>query len=243
VPPEAPPPPAPPAGPCDALGQPLGTLRELAALVALGRSMPIRPRLPERFAARLDDDAAAALGVRTGDAELGKLASGAGARLGRIAAAARALAGKRAPDEAEAARVALLEEMERGEIFVEQGAALCHTGEGLAGRLPAAAIQRVVRGGFRAFQGCYEPALRRDPGLRGTVRVRFVVARDGSVSEAADEGRAPPGPLSWGLGEGEQPMRDADVSACVVAAFKKLAFPRPEGGTFGATYPIELGRR
>ncbi len=31
------------------------------------------------------------------------------------------------------------------------------------------------------------------------------------------------------------------MSACVVAAFRKLTFPRPEGGTFSATLPIELG--
>ena len=240
---EVPPPAAALATPCDALSQPLTTLRELAALVALGRSMPIRPRVPERFAARLAADAAQARGVAPGGGELGKLASGAAARLDRISAATRVLAGKRSPDEAEAARTTLLEEMERGEIFVEQGVALCHAGEGLAGRLSAAAIQRVVRGGFGAFRACYEPALRRDPSLRGTVRVRFVVARDGSVSEASDEGRAPPSPLAWSLGEADEPLRDPEVSACVVAAFKKLTFPRPTGGTFGATYPIELGRR
>ena len=133
--------------------------------------------------------------------------------------------------------------MERGEILVEEGVERCHTGEGLAGRLPVAAIARVVRGGSGAFRACYEPALRRDPSLRGTVRVRFVVARDGSVSDASDEGRGPPDPLAWGRAGEEEAMRDAAVSACVVAAFKRLAFPRPEGGTFEATLPIELGRR
>jgi hypothetical protein len=62
------------------------------------------------------------------------------------------------------------------------------------------------------------------------------------VSEASDEGLAPPDPLAWGLGDADAPMRP-DVSACVVAAFKRLTFPRPEGGTFGATFPIALGRR
>ncbi len=31
------------------------------------------------------------------------------------------------------------------------------------------------------------------------------------------------------------------MSDCVVAAFRRLTFPRPEGGTFAATIPIELG--
>jgi hypothetical protein len=234
---------SPPPAPCPALEKPLRTLRELAALVALGRSMPVRPRRPDRFVAELDAEAAQALAVKAGDTDLATLAAGTAARLGKIAAAARALAGQRSPDDAEAARVTLLEEMERGEILVQQGASLCHTGEGLAGRLSAAALARVVRGGSGAFRACYEPALRRDPSLRGVVRVRFVVARDGTVSEASDEGRGPPDPLAWSRGEGEEPLRDQGVSACVVAAFKRLTFPKPEGGTFGATIPVELGRR
>ena len=230
---------------CPALEKPLRTLRELAALVALGRSSPVRPRRADAFVAELDAEAAQALAVKPPDAALAKLAAGTAARLGKIAGAARALAGERDPDAAEAARVALLEEMERGEILVQEGAALCHTGEGLAGRLSAAALARVVRGGSGAFRACYESALRRDAGLpaRGTVRVRFVVARDGTVSEASDEGRGPPDPLAWSRGEGEAPLRDEGVSSCVVGAFRRLVFPKPEGGTFGATIPIELGRR
>ncbi len=243
--PEAAPPapPATPLTPCAALEKPLHTLRELAALVALGRSMPIQPRRPDRFVAELDAEAAQALAVKSDDAAVAKLAAGTAARLGKIDAAARAFAAGRSPDAAEAARTALLEEMERGEILVHEGAARCHTGEGLAGNLSAAALARVVRGGGGAFRGCYEPALRRDPSLRGTVRVRFVVARDGSVSDASDEGQGPPDPLAWGRGGGEAPMRDGAVSACVVAVFKRFVFPRPEGGTFEATIPIELGRQ
>jgi hypothetical protein len=239
---EAAPPPA-PVDPCEALGPPLHTLRELAALVAVGRSTPIRPRRADRFLAELDTQVARALAVKAGDADLAKLAADTAARLGKIAGAARGLATKRTPDEAEAARVALLEEMERGELPVQQGVSLCHAGEGLAGQLPAAALRRVVRGGFGAFVACYEPALRRDPTLRGTVRVRFVVGRDGSVSEAADADAGAPDPLAWSLTENEEPLRSPEVSACVTAAFRRLAFPKPEGGTFSGVYPIELGRR
>ncbi len=231
----------PPADPCAALAPPLHTLRELSALVALGRSAPIRPRRADRFLAELDTQSAQALSAKPADAELAKLAAETAARLSKIAGAARAFAAKRTPDDAEAARVALLEEMERGELPVQQGASLCHTGEALAGQLPAAALRRVVRGGFASFVACYEPALRRDPTLRGTLRVRFVVARDGSVSDAIDADAGPPDPLAWSLTENDAPLRSPEVSACVTAAFRKLAFPKPEGGTFSGVYPIELG--
>jgi len=236
-------PPAAPLAPCPALQKPLHSLRELAGLVALGRSMPIVPRAPEPFVAELSAEAVQAAAVKTDDPALAKLASDTAVRLTMIAAASRALTASRGPDQADAARTTLLEEMERGEILVHEGAARCATGDALLGRLSAAGLARVVRGGAGAFQACYEPALRRDPTLRGTVRVRFVVARDGSVSDASDVGQGPPDPLAWGRAGGEVAMRDQAVSACVVAAFKRLAFPKPEGGTFEATLPIELGRR
>jgi hypothetical protein len=249
-PPEAPPaagPPAapapsaaPPEGPCQALGKSLGTLRTLAALVGLARSMPVRPVDLDRFVGELEADAARARAVQGGDPALAKLGADVAARLAKIAAAGRALAAAKRDADAEAARVTLIDEMERGEIFVGVGDERCGQGESLAGRIPASALQRVVRAGFDGFKKCYEAGLRREPALRGTVRVRFVVARDGSVSEAADADRGPPDPLAWGTGAAGKPLGDAEVSACVVAAFRRLSFPKPAGGSFPATYPIEL---
>lgn len=229
----------PPRGACDGLEKPLADLRELAALVGLGRSAPIQPLSAEKFAAALDADAAAARAVRDADPELSKLARDAEARSAAIATAARAFAAKRGGDR-EASRVALLEEMERGELLVQIGERRCGKGEGLAGTLPASAIARVVRGGFGEMKRCYEAGLRRDPGLRGTVRVRFTIARDGTVREAVDADGGAEDALSWGSAEGGAAIKDAAVRACVVAAFAKLVFPRPQGGTFTATYPVEL---
>src|SRR5262249_14288404 len=141
------------------------------------------------------------------------------------------------------ARTTLLEEMERGEIFVEQGVSLCHSGEGLMGSLSAAALQRVVRGGLRTFRACHEAGVPRHPGLRGAGLVRFVVARDGSGSGGSDESGSPPSPRAWNLGGTVEPLPDPETSACVVAAFKKLVFPRPDRGTFSTTYSIDLGMR
>jgi hypothetical protein len=241
-----------PADACEALDKPLGTLRRLASLVSLGRSMPARPLYPDRFVAELEADAARATAAPPEDAAVAKLAADAGARLTSIAAAARALAAKRDGD-AEPARVALLEQMERGELVVLLGDERCgksaagrHSAKALestVGRIPAAALQRAIRAGSDAFRKCQESGLRRDPSRRGVVRVRFVVGPDGSVREAADAAREPPDPLAWSTAASAQPLRDPAVSACVIDAFRKLVFPKPEGGAFQTTWSIELGAR
>ena len=237
----APPPrlPAVPLDPCGALEKPLRTLRQLAAVVPLGRSMPVRPLRFELFVAELAADQARALSVKADDAELARLAADTGSRLARIGAGARVLAAATGEADAEAARTRLLEEMERGELLVGIGEQRCAKGESMAGHLPSAALARVVRSGHESFKKCYEAA--HDPSLRGTVRIRFVVARDGAVGEAVDADRGAPDPLAWGAGPSTTPLRDPAVSDCVVAAFRRLVFPRPEGGSFSATTPIELG--
>jgi hypothetical protein len=113
----------------------------------------------------------------------------------------------------------------------------------------------VVRAAFGDFKRCYEAGLRRHPRLRGVVRVRFTVSRDGAVSEAVDADLEGPDPLAFGPGPDAIPVADAAVRACVVGAFKRLSFPRPQpasvgrqarearakdGGSFTAVYPVEL---
>jgi hypothetical protein len=117
----------------------------------------------------------------------------------------------------------------------------CGKREGEAGQLPISAMQRVVRTGWGEMKKCYEAGLRRDRRLAGAVRVRFVVARDGTVSEARDLDLGAPDPLAWATGADVAPMRDPGVSACVVDAFRRLVFPKPAGGTFATTYAVELG--
>ncbi len=91
------------------------------------------------------------------------------------------------------------------------------------GRLPPEVIQRIVRQNFGRFRLCYENGLRANPGLQGRVAVRFVIARDGSVSTAADGGSDVP---------------DATVVSCVVRSFSALTFPQPEGGLVTVVFPI-----
>jgi hypothetical protein len=91
------------------------------------------------------------------------------------------------------------------------------------GRLPPEVIQRVVEENFGRFRLCYLDGLRRNPMLSGRVTTRFVIARDGSVWFALDDGSDLP---------------DDSVVSCVVRTFEALAFPEPEGGTVSVIYPL-----
>jgi hypothetical protein len=93
----------------------------------------------------------------------------------------------------------------------------------VSGRLPPEVIQRIVRQNFGRFRLCYENGLRNNPNLTGRVSVRFVIGRDGAVSQVANGG---------------SDMPDGGVVGCVVRAFYGLSFPQPEGGIVTVTYPI-----
>jgi len=95
---------------------------------------------------------------------------------------------------------------------------------GTTGRLPPGKVQSVIRSHHEIFRKCFEPALARDPKLKGMVSVRFVIDRDGHVS----------------LSELEKSNLDDDVANCVVDGFRKLKFPRPEGGIVTVVYPMRF---
>jgi hypothetical protein len=106
------------------------------------------------------------------------------------------------------------------------------------GRLEQEAIQGVVRAKFRRFRRCYEEGLRHDAELHGRVSTWFVIGMDGRVIDAhpwaiEEERRGDRSP-----GRSEPPLDDAAVVACIVQGFKRLTFPRPEGGPVTVVYPI-----
>lgn len=94
----------------------------------------------------------------------------------------------------------------------------------VSGRLPGDVIQRIVRQNFGRFRQCYEVGLRSNPNLEGRVTARFVIGRDGAVSNVSAGGDLP----------------DAKVSSCVASAFYGLSFPAPENGIVTVSYPILL---
>lgn len=95
----------------------------------------------------------------------------------------------------------------------------------VSGRLPPELIQRVVRQNYGRFRACYENGLRTNPNLTGRVTARFIIGRDGGVSNAANGGSDLP---------------DSGVVSCVVSAFYGLSFPAPEGGIVTVSYPLML---
>lgn len=93
----------------------------------------------------------------------------------------------------------------------------------VSGRLPPEVIQRIVRQNYGRFRLCYEQGLSRNPNLEGRVQVRFVIGRDGSVSN---------------VGNGGSDIPDSAVVQCVIRNYYGLSFPQPEGGIVTVVYPI-----
>jgi hypothetical protein len=91
------------------------------------------------------------------------------------------------------------------------------------GKIPREVIQRIVRQNYGRFRLCYENGLRTNPSLQGRVAVRFVIGRDGAVSN---------------VGNGDSDLPDASVVKCVIQAYYGLSFPEPEGGIVTVSYPI-----
>ena len=104
------------------------------------------------------------------------------------------------------------------------------------GRLAPEVIQKIVRENFGALRLCYEEGLRKDPELKGRVTIRFAIDRDGTVTDVGDSDSVSD-PSASGT-PGSKGIPDPAVSACVVAEFRKLVFPHPEGGIVTVVYPI-----
>ncbi len=96
----------------------------------------------------------------------------------------------------------------------------------VSGRIAPVEIQRIVRAAYGRIRACYERGLTRDAKLTGKVEVRFVIARDGKVSQAEL------GPTTT--------LPDAETAACVAQVFSGLIFPQPEGGIVTVVYPLAL---
>jgi hypothetical protein len=91
------------------------------------------------------------------------------------------------------------------------------------GHLPPEVVQRIVRQNYGRFRQCYENGLRTNPNLTGRVTARFVIGREGSVTNVQNGGSDIP---------------DSGVVSCVVSAFYGLSFPTPEAGIVTVSYPI-----
>jgi hypothetical protein len=93
----------------------------------------------------------------------------------------------------------------------------------VSGRLPVEAVQKGVRTRRDQFGLCYAEGLARNSTLQGRVGVRFVIGRDGTVSNVSRT---------------SSDLADNGVISCVVKAFYGLSFPKPESGIVTVAYPV-----
>lgn len=92
-----------------------------------------------------------------------------------------------------------------------------------AGVLPEGAIDNVVEAGYPLFARCYRDGVSRNNDLDGNVRLNFVVASSGRVSEVSDGG---------------SDLTDRQVVDCVAEGFYALRFPEPQHGSVQVLYRI-----
>jgi hypothetical protein len=91
------------------------------------------------------------------------------------------------------------------------------------GSLQPELVERMVRQNFGRIRRCYAEGLARNPKLQGALEVRFVVGRDGAVTNA---------------GNGGTTLSDAAVVSCVLSTFRDLTFRSPDGGIASIKYPL-----
>ncbi len=87
-------------------------------------------------------------------------------------------------------------------------------------------VAPVVKKSSAAIRRCYERGLRNNPRLEGKLTVQFMIAANGSVSEAL----------------AAEPFLDDSVSSCVLAEFKRLKFPAHGGAPVKVKYPFVFNR-
>lgn len=86
-------------------------------------------------------------------------------------------------------------------------------------------VQVVLKQRMSMFMRCYQSELQRDPGLEGTVVVRFVIDRDGSIRHSHLRATS---------------LHNVVVEECVVDEVDATRFPRPSGGTVIISYPFNF---
>jgi hypothetical protein len=93
------------------------------------------------------------------------------------------------------------------------------------GVLEKTEIELVLKQRMTLFMRCYQRELQRDPGLKGTVVVRFVIDRDGTIRHSHLRATSLHNPV---------------VEECVVDEVDETRFPRPSGGTVVVSYPFNF---
>lgn len=95
----------------------------------------------------------------------------------------------------------------------------------IRGLVPFDVVTRVVSRNLGLVRRCYEQGLAKSPSLEGRVSVRFVIDRDGSVSNVRNGG---------------SDLQDRDVISWVLRPYYGLSFPETKNGIVTDVYPLEF---
>lgn len=85
----------------------------------------------------------------------------------------------------------------------------------ILGALDRALIDAVIKRHMNQIRYCYQRELTKNPGLKGKLVIKFVIAKDGSVSSANTKSSS---------------LNNASAENCVVSRFLRMQFPEPKGG-------------
>lgn len=94
------------------------------------------------------------------------------------------------------------------------------------GKLPKEVIRDTIRGEHQRIQACYHAARERKPELAGKLVLRFTIEEGGGVEELTIRD--------------DSTVLDIPMRECVLDIFRKLEFPKPEGGIVLVNYPFEF---
>lgn len=85
----------------------------------------------------------------------------------------------------------------------------------ILGALDRALIDAVIKRHMNQIRYCYQRELTKSPSLKGKLVIKFVIAKDGSVSSANTKSTT---------------LNSPTVENCVVGRFMRMQFPEPKGG-------------
>jgi len=85
----------------------------------------------------------------------------------------------------------------------------------ILGALDKSLIDAVIKRNMAQIKYCYQRELTKNPALGGKITVKFVIAKDGTVSSATTKSST---------------MNNPAVESCINGRFMKFQFPEPKGG-------------
>lgn len=85
----------------------------------------------------------------------------------------------------------------------------------ILGALDKSLIDAVIKRHMNQIRYCYQRELTKNPNLGGKITIKFVIAKDGSVSKASVKSST---------------MGNKSVEGCITGRFMRFKFPEPKGG-------------